>query len=553
MDAQKRYQQWLDDPALTSEDRAALRAMGPEEIREAFHQELSFGTAGLRGIRGLGSNRMNIYVIRRVTQAYATVLLERYASLRDHGVYIAYDPRHQSREFAREAARVFSANGIPAYLFDDYRSTPQLSYVIRQQRAMGGLMLTASHNPADYNGYKAYNPLGCQLSTGEADAVLRETGRLREKGGVRVDPGETLVRTPDPSVDASFLAQMKRLHQGPANPDLRIVYTPLHGVAGAFTRQTLESLGYDLRVVEEEFSPDGDFPGTPRPNPEEPAALERLLRAGEGCGADLLMAADPDGDRLGVVIRHGGAYRTLHGNQVGALLLDHLLETRGAPGDGWLVKSVVSGNLSSAVAGAAGLRTADTLTGFRFIGDKIEELAREGRTVVFAFEESIGYLPGDYIRDKDGIGAAVAVAEMAGRWKARGMTLADRLEELYARHGFFAEETMNLYFEGAAGRAQMEALMECWRRDTPAFGPDAPVGEALDFLAGVPGFAPSDVLYYRLGGGSWIAIRPSGTEPKIKVYISVVRREQPEAEAALGRIRDAIHERIRLFRDAWTG
>lgn len=547
MGSRENYLAWLHGSFLNEAEKKELQAMREEEIQDRFYRDLAFGTAGLRGIRGLGTNRMNIHVVRKVTQGYAAFLLEAFPERRENGVYLVYDCRHGSRLFAQEAARVFSANGIPAHVFADYRSTPQLSWVIRERKAMGGLVLTASHNPSDYNGYKAYNASGCQLSPEEADAVFGKVDAIESFDQVLVDETGRLVTDADPALDTGFLDAVASLHRGPANPDLRILYTPLHGVGGAFTRSALADLGYQVDVVAAQFEPDGDFPTAPKPNPEEAEALELLLEQGRRTQADLLLATDPDADRLGVVARHKGDYTILSGNQMGALLVDHLIRHRTIERPCHLVKSVVTSDFAADIAERNGLHVENTLTGFKFIGARVGEFAARGEQVLFAFEESIGYLPGAYIRDKDGIGTAVVVAEMAGTLHREGKTLVDRLDELYAEYGYYAEDTLNVFLEGRSGREQMKAFMASLRTDPFVLATELAVVERKDFLEDHEGFAKSDVLHYRLANGSWFAIRPSGTEPKLKAYISCRAPGRSDAERDLQTIREAITARLERF------
>lgn len=551
MDYLKRYEAWLGGSFLSEQEKDELRDLSEEEKQDRFYRDIEFGTAGLRGIRGLGTNRMNVHIVRKVTQGYATFLKKAYADRIENGVYLAYDCRHFSREFAWEAARVFSGNGIPAKLFADYRSTPQLSYTIMEKKAMGGLMLTASHNPPEYNGYKAYNGLGCQLSPTEADRVFEEVDRITDFDQIKYDVEERLVSIADPALDEEFIRAVKNLHKGPVNKSLKVLYTPLHGVGGGITRQILEELGYTVDVVEEQFVPDGDFPTTNKPNPEEPEALKLILAQGLETGADLLMATDPDADRLGVAVRSGEGYKVLTGNQMGALLVDYLIGHRKIEKPAAIIKSVVTSDFPSDIAKNHGLSVENTLTGFKFIGDKAQQLVDEGVQVLFAFEESIGYMPGSYLRDKDGIGAAILVAEMTGHYFGRGQTLLDRLEELYLEYGYYMEDTMSIYLEGQEGKAQMDELMQQIRTNPLDYADELEVVKTIDFMEDQKGYDKSNVLLYRLKNGSWFAVRPSGTEPKLKAYISSWNRDRDKAQKNLECIKVGIITRINSFLDNW--
>ncbi len=550
MGYQERYLAWMQGGFLTQEEIHILESLSEEEKEERFYQDLEFGTAGLRGIRGLGTNRMNVYIVRKVTQGYAQFLKERYADRLAQGVYLAYDCRHFSREFAIEAARVFSGNGIPAKIFKHYGSTPQLSFAILEEQAMGGLMLTASHNPADYNGYKAYNGKGCQLSPEEADLVFEKIDAIHRYQDIRYDDQERLVSEASLALDESFVKTLKSLHRKPVNDALRIMYTPLHGIGGEMTLRVLGELGYHVDVVHEQFAPDGDFPTAPKPNPEEEDALKLLLQQGEREKAHLLLATDPDADRLGVLVRHQDAYRVVSGNQLGALLVDYLLNNRTVTRPAAIIKSVVTSDFAADIARRHGLLVENTLTGFKFIGEKVDQLVQEGVQVLFAFEESIGYLPGSYIRDKDGIGAAVVVSEMVGSYLREGKTLFDRLDELYQEYGYYQEETMNIVLEGQEGKNQMEGLMVDIRKRPLDFAGDLEVLRTTDFLDELPGYTVADVLIYHMKNTSWFAIRPSGTEPKLKVYISGVAKGKEEADRYLQTIKEVITFRLEQYLQA---
>ena len=549
MDYKERFQSWLEGDFLSEREKMELLSLSEAQKQDRFYRDIEFGTAGLRGLRGLGTNRMNVHIVRKVTQGYAQFLKKAYGERLENGVYLAYDCRHFSREFAMEAARVFSGNGIPAYVFSDYRSTPQLSYAIMEKKAMGGLMLTASHNPPEYNGYKAYNGYGCQLSPKEADAVFSEIGRIKEYSQIQYDEQETLVSVAPAALDEDFIQVVKSIHQGPANHELRLIYTPLHGVGGEFTRRILQDLGCSVDVVQSQFEPNGDFPTTNKPNPEEEEALRLLIEEGEKKKADLLLATDPDADRLGVAVRTKEGFKVLSGNQMGALLVDYLLHHRSIKKPAAIIKSVVTSEFSADIAKSHGLEVENTLTGFKFIGARAQELVERGVTMLFAFEESIGYMPGAYLRYKDGSGAAVLVAGLAGHYKGRDMTLADRLQALYEEYGYYQEETMNLYLEGKEGKARMDGLMKEIRTKPFDFPHELSVSGITDFMDDLPGYDKSNVLSYHLANGNWFAIRPSGTEPKLKVYISARDRDPAKAQDNLEKIKDVVQARIDAYLD----
>ncbi len=544
MDHMEKYEQWLSSPYIDEEDKEELRELTPEEIRDRFYTDLSFGTAGVRGIRGVGTNRMNKYVIRKVTQAYALFLKRIYDRELNGGVILAFDCRIMSEAFAREAAGVLSANGIKVWIYDDVSSTPEISYAIRTRKAAGGMMFTASHNPPEYNGCKAYNALGCQLSDEQGELVFEELEGLRGLEDVLVDPEEKLVKLLPGSVRTKFLREVRHLHKGKANRSMTVAYTPLHGVGGEPTKMLFDKLGYNLEVVESQFAPNGNFPTVRKPNPEEEGAMKLLIEKGKEVDADLLMAADPDADRLGVMVLHEGKYVTITGNQLGALVVDYLIRTRHLEPHTYIIKTVVTSDLCSAIAKRNNVGVVNTLTGYKYIGTKMQQLLDEGKNVLFSFEESIGYLPGTYIRDKDSFGAAVLVAEMTGALLAEGKTLVDQLEELYGDYGYYIEDTMNIVLEGEEGKKLIHGLMQLFRDEGIDSQGTLDVAHMQDFLRDIEGFPKSNVLRYYLKNHSWLAVRPSGTEPKIKIYISAVGTTRDEAELNLQLIEKAVNEKV---------
>lgn len=544
MDYRERYELWLNSPHIDEVDREELRGLPEEEIRDRFYMELGFGTAGLRGIRGIGSNRMNAYVVRRVAEAYGRVLKRNGSPELKNGVIMAYDCRILSRELALEAGRVLSAAGIRVYMFDDYRSTPEISYAIRCRQAAGGFMFTASHNPPEYNGLKVYNAQGCQLSDEQSRHVMEELESIEGFGDIGYDPKGKTIRSMPGSQNQKYLKTIRGLHQGKPNRDLRIAFTPLHGVGGQVVRDLFTRLGYNLTVVESQFAPNGNFPTTRKPNPEETESLKLLMETGQESGAHLLLATDPDADRLGVAVLHEGQYRVITGNQLGGLLTDYLIRTRKHVSPSYIIKTVVTSDFCSVIAKNNNVGVSSTLTGFKYIGARMEELLEDDRHVVFAFEESIGYLPGTHIRDKDGVASAVIVAEMAGAWLREGKTLVDRLEDLYQEYGYYLEDTINIYLEGEEGKKQILGLMVDFRQNGIELSDGLEVAHTQDFLKDIEGFEKSNVLRYYLKNHSWFAIRPSGTEPKIKIYISAVGRTRQEAEMNLGAIQGSIDKRV---------
>ena len=551
------YKRWLsadlEDPALTDELR---KIEGQDnEIKERFAVALKFGTAGLRGILGAGSNRMNIYVVRQATQGLANWVKTQGGS---QLVAISYDSRINSDVFARNAACVLAANGIRVRIYDALMPVPALSFATRYYKANAGIMITASHNPAKYNGYKVYGADGCQVTVEAAAEILSEIEKLDLFDGVkRADFDACLhdgrIRLISDEVLAAFLEAVKAqsvLFGEEARKDIAIVYSPLNGTGYVPVTRALKELGYArVTVVEEQRLPDGHFPTCPYPNPEIREAMALGITYAGRLGADLLMATDPDCDRVGVAVRdRSGGYVLLSGNETGLLLLDYLCAQRmkhGAmPADPVLIKTIVTTDMAERIAAHYGVRTVNVLTGFKFIGEQIGCLEAQGRlnSYVFGFEESYGYLSGPYVRDKDGVGAACLICEMFSYYAARGVSLLDRLEQLYADYGYCLNTLHSYAFDGSAGFARMQAVMQGLRGGVASFG-TRKVLRVLDYAEGLDGLPKSDVLKFILEGGCTLVVRPSGTEPKLKLYLSVSaqsREAAQEAEAELLRSAEAL-------------
>ena len=529
------YRRWLDSPVLSEAQRAELRALEHDERErdDRFYRTLAFGTAGLRGVMGMGLNRMNEYVIRQATDAFARVLLA--AGTAKQGVCICCDCRLNSRFFAEEAAHVLRCRGIPVYLFAAPRPTPELSFAVRRLRAAAGINVTASHNPKEYNGYKVYWSDGAQLPPDKAALVAAEMARIDVLAPRPEPQGELETLTVlDAPFDDEYIRAVLRCAVDPAlarESDLRIVYTPFHGVGGAITPQVLRQLGFrNLWCVEEQMAPDGTFPTLPSPNPEDPRGFALAERLGREVGADILVATDPDADRVGIAVRDGdGNYVPVTGNRTGALLTHYLLSagarTGALPENPALIQTIVTTGLSKAIAREAGAACFETFTGFKYMAEKLGELEEEGKYhYIMAYEESYGYMIGEHARDKDGVVASLLLCEMAAWYKSRGMTPLDGLRDLWQKHGCYAEETVSVMLPGADGMKRMARVMAALRAQPPAaFGPLT--AETLrDHLsgrdsAGAPvSPAGMDVLNWQLAGGSRLVVRPSGTEPKLKLY-----------------------------------
>lgn len=542
MDYQKEYRRWLTkadmDPTLLEE----LRAMDEKQQEDAFYRDLSFGTGGLRGVIGAGTNRMNIYTVAKATQGLANYLKEHF---RAPSVAIGFDSRINSELFSKVAARVFAANGVKVHIWPELMPVPTVSFAVRELGCSAGVMVTASHNPSKYNGYKVYGADGCQITTQGAAEVLAKIEALDIFQDVRImDFGTAwndgqIMHIPE-SVYTAFVENVKAqsvLYGDKTTHDVAIVYSPLNGAGRKPVLRTLEELGYtNITVVKEQEEPDGRFPTCPYPNPEIREAMELGLRYAKEKNADLLLATDPDCDRVGIAVKNAqGDYVLLSGNEVGLLLLDYLCAQKQKhgkmPKDPVLVKTIVTVDLAERIAEHYGVETRNVLTGFKYIGEQIGllEKAGEERRYLFGFEESYGYLTGTYVRDKDGVDGAVMICEMFSFYAARGIRLTDQLAKLYERYGYCRNTLHSYQFEGSAGFAKMQGIMAAFRQGISAFGGKA-VEKVLDYSAGLDGLPKADVLKFYLDGGTTLVVRPSGTEPKLKLYLSVTAKDETEAE-----------------------
>ena len=541
--------------------KTQLENFSEKEKEEAFYAPLEFGTAGMRGIVGPGINRMNIYTVRQATEGLAR-LIETYGEeAKKRGVAIAHDSRHFSPEFALESAKVLVKHGIKAYVFEDLRPTPELSYAVRHLHTFAGIMITASHNPAAYNGYKVYGEDGGQMPPKDADALTEFVRQVENPLVVEVVTKEELEQSAlfewiGEAVDAAYLEEIKSVSVNPDllsnTKDLSVVYTPLHGTGLMLTKRALDQAGFTgLHVVSEQAVPDGDFTTVKSPNPEEAGAFEYAIRLGEETKADVLLATDPDADRMGAAVRQpDGTYQVITGNQIAAILLDYLLfahqKAGTLPANAAAVKSIVSSELPTVIAEHYGAKMVNVLTGFKFIAEQIKNYEEtNAHTFMFGFEESYGYLVQPFVRDKDAIQAVLLLTEVAAHFKSEGKTLYDGLQALYEKYGYFLEKTISVTVQGLEGPAKIKALLDGLRKEVPSNFGGIKVSVAQDFAVnqqvdaeGVVseiGLPTSNVLKYILEDGSWIAVRPSGTEPKIKFYMGVKSTSQEEAEEKLAK------------------
>ncbi|MGQ3481783.1 phospho-sugar mutase [Paenibacillus sp. TY11] len=556
---------WLQDPYIDEETKQELRALegNEQELEDRFYKELEFGTGGLRGVIGAGSNRMNRYVIGRATQGLARYILEQHAGKEGKpSVVIAHDSRHFSPEFALDAALVLAGNGIVAKLFPSLRPTPQLSFSVRHLGASGGIVVTASHNPPEYNGYKVYNNEGGQLVPDQAEQVIgyirevpsfadihRLTREKAEAQGLLVWLGE---EEDEAFVDtvASVSVNRELIATGPGK-NFKVVFTPLHGTGNVPVRRVLEKIGFEqVHIVPEQELPDAEFSTVKSPNPEERDAFKLAIALGEKIGADLLIGTDPDADRMGAVVKNrDGEYVVLSGNQSGAImvyyLLNQLKETGKLPNNGAVIKTIVTSEMGAVIAEHFGATVFNTLTGFKYIGEKMNQFDQTGDyTYLFGYEESYGYLAGNYARDKDAVLAAMLIAEAAAYYSTQGKTLYDVLQELYEQFGYFLERLESRTLKGKDGVAQIQGKMTDWRSNAPQEIAGVKVGKVLDYSQGLDGLPHENVLKFLLEDGSWFCLRPSGTEPKIKVYFAVRGSSLSDAEQRISHLVDAVMARV---------
>ena len=552
---------WEKFEGLEDYLKTQLENFSEEEKEEAFYAPLEFGTAGMRGIVGPGINRMNIYTVRQATEGLAR-LIETYGEeAKKRGVAIAHDSRHFSPEFALESAKVLVKHGIKAYVFEDLRPTPELSYAVRHLHTFAGIMITASHNPAAYNGYKVYGEDGGQMPPKDADALTEYVRQVENPLAVDVVTKEELEQSVlfewiGEAVDAAYLEEIKSVSVNPSllsdTKDLSVVYTPLHGTGLMLTKRALDQAGFTgLQIVSEQAVPDGDFTTVKSPNPEEAGAFEYAIRLGEETKADVLLATDPDADRMGAAVRQpDGTYQVITGNQIAAILLDYLLfahqKAGTLPTNAAAVKSIVSSELPTVIAEHYGAKMVNVLTGFKFIAEQIKNYEEtNAHTFIFGFEESYGYLVQPFVRDKDAIQAVLLLTEVAAHFKSEGKTLYDGLQALYEKYGYFLEKTISVTVQGLEGPAKIKALLDVLRKEVPsnfggikvALAQDFAVNQQVDAegIVSEIGLPTSNVLKYILEDGSWIAVRPSGTEPKIKFYMGVKAATQEEAEEKLAK------------------
>ena len=569
MDARKTYESWLEDPYFDEDTKAELRGIAgdADEIGERFYRDLEFGTGGLRGIIGAGTNRMNIYTVRKATQGLANYIIKEHAEKK--GVAIAFDSRNMSPEFAQEAALCLAANGIRAYIFPSLRPTPMLSFALRELGCTAGIVVTASHNPPEYNGYKVYWEDGAQITFPKDREIIGEVNAITDYGQVKTMGQEAaeaagLYQVIGPDMDDRYMEALKKLAIHPEimkeeGRDLNIVYTPLHGTGNLPVRRVLDELGFtNVHVVEEQALPDGDFPTVSYPNPEDKNAFSLALKLAKEVDADLVLATDPDADRLGVYAKdsHTGEYRSFTGNMSGMLILEYILSQRKAlgtlPENGAVVTTIVSGKMAREITKAYHVDLIETLTGFKYIGEQIKFFEQNHEhEYVFGYEESYGCLVGTHARDKDAVVAVMALCEAAAFCKHQGITLCDKMKELFDTYGYYKEGLCTVTLKGQDGAKKIASMMEGIRGNVPKTVGGLAVTQFRDYKEDVlldcvngtktvTGLPRSNVLYFELEGGAWCCIRPSGTEPKIKFYIGVKGIDDADAEKKLAELTEGV-------------
>ncbi|MBO4623180.1 MAG: phospho-sugar mutase [Bacilli bacterium] len=546
----KKAKEWFDAKCLEADLREQLNSYSEEELNDAFYTDITFGTGGMRGVIGAGTNRMNIYTLRRANYGYGKVLLAHYDK---PSVAIAYDPRHKSLDFAKDSARVLASLGVKVFLFDKITPTPELSFAVRFLHATGGIVVTASHNPPEYNGYKIYDHTGCQYVPDLVEEVIREIDKA--PGYFDIQPREYdelvkegLIEIVGPVIDEAYLNAVKGIQvKVGAKKEIKIVFTPLHGTSGYLGSKLLTDLGYDFVAVKEQMVPDGDFSTVKSPNPENASAFELAIKYAKEAKADLVIATDPDADRLGIAVLHNGEYKYLTGNQTGAILINYLCKFRPFS-KAKLFNTIVTGSLGAEIAQKHGIETFSTLTGFKYIGEQATLLEGTDTKFFFGYEESYGYVIGDFVRDKDSLQAITMISEAANYYHSIGKTLVDVLEDLYKEYGYHQEGLVNIGLAGEEGAKKIGRILNHFRVNNPAgfdivAKEDYELRKRYDYLAGKESdltLPVSNVIKFFLRDGSWFVLRPSGTEPKMKVYIACVAPSMEDAKAKVKEIEDKV-------------
>ena len=557
---------WKKNPNLEPDLKAELDKMDDNALKEAFTNDLEFGTGGMRGILGAGTNRLNVYVVMKATLGFGRYLLKQNPVAGARGVAISHDNRHKSVEFARISAEVLTTLGFRVFLFEALRPTPELSYAVRNFNCIGGIMITASHNPKEYNGYKIYDETGCQLVPADADKVIKEIEAIDNYFDIDHSKNHELIYYIGKDVDDKYIKDVKKIILRPnLKKDFKLVYTPLHGTGQVFAPQVLQSVGYDVVPLPCQMTCDPDFSGVKTSNPENKEAYDEAIALAKALGAKIVLATDPDADRLGIAVEHDGEYILFTGNQTAALVFDYICKTRKElgtlPKDGYMFTTNVSSTLPIAIANKYGLKTEITLTGFKFIGEKAREMETTGRgTYVFGFEESYGCLVSDMVRDKDSIQAILMLCETAAYYREKGMDLVDALNGIYEEYGYYKEGITNIGLAGLEGAAKIKRIMDYFRttdialkgfkilaKDDVKLGVHTEFGKDDDKKSKI-NLPTSNVIKYYLNDNMWFVLRPSGTEPKLKVYYGVKGKSQAEADSKLQELTNEVMSIVNLIK-----
>ncbi|WP_342577383.1 phospho-sugar mutase [Psychrobacillus sp. FSL K6-2843] len=570
MSYKKLFEQWnsVNEMEAVWKDDLKLLANDEKRQEDAFYRDLEFGTGGMRGEIGAGTNRINNYTVRKATTGLVEYIKAAGTEAMNRGVVIAYDSRRFSPEFAKEAARTLAAGGVKAYVYTEPRTTPQLSFSVRELNAYMGIVITASHNPPEYNGYKVYGQDGAQLNLLDADSVIEYVKKAGDALSIKNDEvNEELIVYLDESIDASYIESLKTVQENSTlaqKTDLKVVFTPLHGASGKTVQRILSEAGYKhIFYVNEQMEPNGEFPTVVSPNPEEKSAFEYAIQYGEKHGADLLMAVDPDGDRVGAAVKTDSGYKLLTGNQTGAILIEYLLMMRKEkgtmPANGRVFKTIVTSDLGRVIAEYYGASTEDVLTGFKFIGEKIKKYEETKEfEFLFGYEESYGYLVKDFARDKDAVQSVLVLVEAAAYYKQQGLTLVDVLNNLYERHGYYLEGLVSVTKKGVSGAKAIANLLEQIRVNPIKEIAGIEVLSQEDYLSSLRTFTDgreqeqillpsSNVLKYFLADGSWVCVRPSGTEPKVKYYFGVISESAEESKQKLEAIKESFSSNLNQY------
>lgn len=540
MNYKKMYNSWLNNKNIALEIKNELEKMNEETIKESFYDNLSFGTAGMRGIMGIGTNRLNIYTIRKATLGFANYLINQYKDKLSNGVVIGHDNRLNSRKFCLDCAALLSSKGIKVYIFDDLRPTPEISFAIRNLNAIGGIIITASHNPKEYNGYKVYDESGCQLTDYKNSLLIVEINKIDDIISYEFKENSSLITTLDYNFDKTYYENVKKISlTSPNNKNFKIVYSPQHGTALKGVKEILTSLGYNLYLVESQCSPDPYFSNTLSPNPEDKLAYTEAINLAKEVNADLILTTDPDGDRIGIAVKHNDEYVLLNGNQTASLILDYIVHNKKCDKNSLAISSIVTTSLLEAIAKKHNIFFKQTLTGFKYIGETINNYQKD-KEFIFAAEESYGCALSNIVRDKDSLQAALIISEMACFYQNKGKTLIDHLNSIYSEYGYYYDKVVSYSLDPLTGKEKIASIMNNLRTSDLKTLSNYTIKEIEDYLKGYKDFPKNNVLRFVLDDGSFIAIRPSGTEPKYKVYYSLVSQNEQKAQEKFIELQNAL-------------